>query len=366
MANNLKSGNKNGTVSPQNGTNVLPVIKIPINFTIPSIDISKIQGHICTQAKMFKMIREELPVLSGDYYQTKLNGDMDWVDNGNAPIDLDSQNKYRTKKNKKTEVLYFYNYSQFYNYVDLIFDPQKNVFNVKKKIKFALYKVFDDKGNELPYDADTMSGSAEVNYNFVMQQVKAEHLQFLKATEVKVSQILNQKGYYLTPSRCNKSGGCSCKIPVVFNVEYEFSQVIKDDVIRLFEDSKRADASNFSMVERTVMEYKKIINNKKVKVKEIWEYEATVTYAHETGHHFGFPDEYFEGGGGIHKMYINPTTLLVDTKMKEPANDWKREGKDNLMSTRGVDVLPVIPSYYYEIFRKKFEQKTGIEMEIKC
>nr|WP_174505252.1 hypothetical protein [Acinetobacter sp. Marseille-Q1620] len=363
--NQNSTSNTNATTpNTQSNSNVPPIKKIPLQFTIPQVDISKIKGHLCTQAKAFEMIREKLPNLMGDYYQTDKNGNEHWVDSQGSTAS--GKSKMRRNVNGKDDILYFYNYSWNDSYVDLKFDPTMNVFYLEKKVQFAPYKVFDKTGNEVKYDHNKMMGTLEKQFNFVMQPITTDDNDFLKDKETKVNQILNQNGYYLAATRCKKDGGCSCKIPIVFKVTYSLTNSTSPLVIRLFEDSERANAANYSKVERMKVTVRNIVNGKPIDVKEDREYDATVTFTHETGHLYGFPDEYFEHGGAVHKMYIDPNTQLVDVKKAEPKDDWKRNGGDNLMCSRGVYTLPLIPAYYLEVFRKRFEEKTGIEIEIKC
>ncbi|RKG40829.1 hypothetical protein [Acinetobacter rongchengensis] len=317
--------------------------------------------------------------MSGSYYKTKADGSYDAVEYDPKQHDGILNQLKMIELDGKKQVVPFYNYSDGFQNIDIEFDSKNNVLVCSRRIILIpkVVKNLDD-GKEYPYENQK---SAKEPYKILDREVTEETQNFIQEKHKQINALINYAGYYLSPSDCNVTTGCNCIVPVILKVSMLVQHANEPQhpyakVINLFPSTTRADASNWGEVElkgetREAQAIYRVINGVPTKIgekpKEKVEYarEATAIFLHEIAHLFGFPDEYFEGGGAVHNMYIKADTQTVDIHLPEPLNDWKRKVDGHLMSTAIPGQMPIIPPYYYERFRQYFENKTGVRWEIK-
>ncbi|MBW0445580.1 type VI secretion system Vgr family protein [Paraburkholderia phenoliruptrix] len=129
----------------------------------------------------------------------------------------------------------------------------------------------------------------------------------------RIEAVLNQGGYKLVLAGCAKGAACGCRVNVKFRVDLRVS--IKGKPIadfnphvslNLFPLVLRADTGSWG-------EKHKWQDSNQV----IHDYPDANVEAHECGHYFNFPDEYFGQGGWLHESYIKKEEIdfsLVDAK----------------------------------------------------
>ncbi|MCU4539802.1 hypothetical protein KTJ16_01235 [Acinetobacter bereziniae] len=350
--------------------NKLPKVQPP--------DFSKIRGHTCTKIPAFNERQKRFESLSGSYYRTKADGSYEGV------VEYDPKAIYTDKlktieENGKKRVVPFYNYGERSKNIDIEFDSKKNVLIFSHKLIFIPKKVVKN-SDKMEYPYRNQESTDIKKFTILNREITTETIRLIQERQDKVNELLNYAGYYLTPTDCNIEGGCTCVVPIIMNVSMLVQPVSEPQnpvahYINLYPSASRADESNWGEVELKEERYTKqgetkvingnVISSPSILVQEERPQDSTTVFLHETAHLFGFPDEYFEGGGAVHKMYIHADTQAVDIHFPEPKDDWKRQVDGQLMSSAVPGKMPVIPSYYYEQFRQYFEKKTGVRWTIK-
>ncbi|WP_296280833.1 hypothetical protein [uncultured Acinetobacter sp.] len=356
--------------------NTPPVNKLP-SVQLP--DFSKRQGHICSKIPAFIDIQKRFESLSGSYCRTKADGSYDAVTYDSKQHDNNPNFKV-IEIGEKKQAVPFYNYSEGFQNIDIEFDPKKNILVCSRRIIFVpkCIKYSKDK-KEYPYE--NQKTTKKEGYLIEPREVTKDIINFIQQKQIQINALINYAGYYLSPSDCNAATGCSCIVPVILKVSMQVQRTSERQhphakVINLFPSATRADAENWGEValkdEKYIPSPQPRFENGSIVVppsgpaiKVERTKDSTAIFLHEIAHLFGFPDEYFEGGGAVHKMYIKSDTQTVDIHFSEPANDWKRKVDGHLMSTAIEGQMPIIPPYYYERFRQYFENKTGVRWEIK-
>ncbi|MGU7779703.1 type VI secretion system tip protein TssI/VgrG [Burkholderia sp. PU8-34] len=169
----------------------------------------------------------------------------------------------------------------------------------------------------------------------------------------RIEACLNQHNYYMQPKQCPLGNACTCKVKLKAEVEFVDDGRFHASV-NLFPKEARADSENWG----------------EVSVEWDEDADAYVTLdapnvmAHETGHLFGWPDEYFENSGAVYGKYIN-SHKLVDVKMKQLVDNWQRTTPTNLMGEGAVKTVSEVPRFYFYGFRDWFKRKTRIEWEVR-
>ncbi|MEX3979947.1 type VI secretion system Vgr family protein [Paraburkholderia sp. EG287A] len=172
-----------------------------------------------------------------------------------------------------------------------------------------------------------------------------------------IEKTLNQGNYKLILDGCQKGGACGCRIAVKFCVdvhvtrEADASALNPNIVINIFPTTKRADARNWPESEY------ELDNSGAGNVPKV-----TQTKAHETGHLFNFPDEYWEQGGFVHSIYVKEGKDIDFERAdanKNKNNFWIIETATNLMG--GGCALPTATTspYYLEYIRRWFSAHTN-------
>ncbi|GAB7524487.1 type VI secretion system Vgr family protein [Paraburkholderia sp. 2C] len=170
-----------------------------------------------------------------------------------------------------------------------------------------------------------------------------------------IEKTLNQGNYKLVLDGCNKGAACGCRVAVKFCADVHVvraadAPALSPNVtINLYPTTERADAANWPEKEYVIAagKYREII---------------TQTMAHETGHLFNFPDEYWQQGGFVHSMYIKDGkdidfTLADANRMTNRV--WVIETENNLMGGGCVKPAAATSPYYLEYIRRWFSAHTN-------
>lgn len=177
----------------------------------------------------------------------------------------------------------------------------------------------------------------------------------------RIEAVLNQGGYKLILAGCSKGAACGCRVKVNFRVDLRLSirgmpiyGFVPHVSLKLFPLVLRADTGAWGE------KYKYQIKNRIFSLPE-----ANVE-AHECGHYFNFPDEYYDQGGWLHESYIKDEKIdfsLVDAKAG--AVFWQGHSTNNVMGD-GANA-PLAPGcitariqpYYLEYIRRQFSLATN-------
>ncbi|MFC0697855.1 type VI secretion system Vgr family protein [Paraburkholderia humisilvae] len=172
-----------------------------------------------------------------------------------------------------------------------------------------------------------------------------------------IEKTLNQGNYKLILDGCQKGGACGCRVSVKFCVdihvvrEADAPALNPNIIINLFPTTERADANNWPEWEYD------LDNTGSGKIKKV-----TQIKAHETGHLFNFPDEYWMQGGFVHSIYVKDS-LNIDFALadRNTATNkiWIIDTETNLMGGGALNPVATIPPYYLEYIRRWFSAHTN-------
>ncbi|TDG16952.1 type VI secretion system tip protein VgrG [Paraburkholderia silviterrae] len=168
----------------------------------------------------------------------------------------------------------------------------------------------------------------------------------------RIESCLNRSRYYLRPKFCPRGGACTCKVSIAMKVKFVTTGRFHKSV-DLYPTFSRADASKWGETQvtwdRNTRAYVPLATQNAM--------------AHETGHLFGWPDEYFENGGAVYRKYINEQGL-VNVQMNPLTDDWQRTSDTNLMGQGAYSERPAIRKYYMYGFRDWLKDQNGIEWDV--
>ncbi|WNC91372.1 type VI secretion system Vgr family protein [Paraburkholderia sp. FT54] len=172
-----------------------------------------------------------------------------------------------------------------------------------------------------------------------------------------IEKTLNQGSYKLLLDGCSKGAACGCRVAVKFCadvhvVRFADAPALNPNItINLHPTTQRADAANWPE-----KEYAK--DAKSGRYIEV----VTQTKAHETGHLFNFPDEYWWQGGFVHSMYVKEGKdidfVLADAN-KTTNKVWVIETENNLMGNGCLKPTATTSPYYLEYIRRWFSSQTN-------
>jgi type VI secretion system secreted protein VgrG len=206
---------------------------------------------------------------------------------------------------------------------------------------------------------------------YVLKYRKANGANFDIATRTQqIEAVLNGHKSKLILNGCSKNAACGCRVSVVFKVELMLgvNQVPVDGksahkTINLFPKTQRADSGSWGEVNM----YPAMQPGGKSTWKDM-PYDTNVI-AHECGHLFNYPDEYWEYGGFVNEQYI------VNQELNFPLGDanknketWQIYSAKNLMGggcnnriETGDKAVPsaTVHPYYLEYVRRHFCELTG-------
>ncbi|WP_321817335.1 MULTISPECIES: type VI secretion system Vgr family protein [unclassified Paraburkholderia] len=168
----------------------------------------------------------------------------------------------------------------------------------------------------------------------------------------RIESRLNENNYYLRPKACPRGGACTCKVAIAMKVKL-VSSGRSHQKVNIYPTTSRPDSGNWGEVQVAW-------SSSDNWFKPIATQHAS---AHETGHLYGWPDEYFLDAGTVYKGYIN-AQKLVDVQMAQLNDNWQRSTETNLMGKGMYTESPEIQKYYMYGFRDWFEDQNGIEWDV--
>jgi type VI secretion system secreted protein VgrG len=228
----------------------------------------------------------------------------------------------------------------------------------------------------IPYE---YSAHSSMTPGMVRQGVKMDYRDAVgpkfdvKALISRIEAVLNQGGYKLILDGCSKGAACGCRVKVNFKVDLRVSNkgapiagFNPHVTLKLFPLVLRADTGSWGEKHKYKVDTK------------ILDYPDANVEAHECGHYFNFPDEYYDQGGWLHESYIKSEQIdfsLVDAKagtlcwQGHSANTVRDSGGwgygGNLMGdgangpVQPGRVTAGIKPYYLEYIRRQFSLATN-------
>jgi Rhs element Vgr protein len=214
----------------------------------------------------------------------------------------------------------------------------------------------------VPYDSvkngENAPSSAKVNLRFVDRETTtfnfSEKENFIKNT-------LNQNSYRLILDRCSKGAACGCRIAIKFDVKFVVLRSSDENVpgygriIKLYPYAARDDSRNWGEIgasfDPTARDYDF--------------FGTDYTPAHECGHLFNYPDEYYSDGGAVHEQYIDNEQLqFAKGHALAGTTTWQMISQGNLMGLGARNKMadgakPAIPPYYMEYLRRWMTKHTN-------
>ncbi|WP_175853971.1 type VI secretion system Vgr family protein [Burkholderia anthina] len=168
----------------------------------------------------------------------------------------------------------------------------------------------------------------------------------------RIEEGLNRGNYSMQPKECPLGNACTCKVKVKLEVELVQNGAFHAE-IDLFPQVTRANSKHWGEVQV-------VWDGRQQRYVPVSTQNAI---AHESGHLFGWPDEYFIDAGTVFGKYIN-SRHLVDVTMAQLDDNWQRSTETNLMGRGMFKEKPEIPKHYMYGFRDWFNGKTGIDWEV--
>ncbi|WP_256258451.1 DUF2345 domain-containing protein, partial [Burkholderia ubonensis] len=186
-----------------------------------------------------------------------------------------------------------------------------------------------------------------------------------------VEAVLNDHRSKLILNGCSKDAACGCRVSVVFKVEFLLSinnAPVGDGkkihkTVNLFPRAQRADAGSWGEVN--------MYQERQPDQSVVWKDMQYVTnvIAHECGHLFNFPDEYWQMGGWVHNQYIKDQQLdFAMGEVNKQKETWQIYSEGNVMgggcnkpAPTGDNVRPSAAArpYYLEYVRRHFCALSG-------
>jgi type VI secretion system secreted protein VgrG len=218
----------------------------------------------------------------------------------------------------------------------------------------------------VPYETKTHSGCVAYGVGkpfngFVMEYRDATGPRFDPAKKKRqVEAVLNTHKSQLILDGCSKGASCGCRISVIFRVEFLVSARGADvgsgktihKTVHLFPREERADAAAWGEVGTRQLEDKTWLDSR----------DDNNVVAHECGHLFNFPDEYWYYGGWVHRMYILNNQLNFDAGNANSGKEtWQISAPSNVMGEAAGQPVPTsqyakpsacVHPYYLEYIRK--------------
>ncbi|CAE6828913.1 hypothetical protein R69927_01025 [Paraburkholderia domus] len=183
----------------------------------------------------------------------------------------------------------------------------------------------------------------------------------VNALRSRIEAVLNQGRYKLILDGCSKGAACGCRVKVNFKADLRVSikgvpiaEFKEHASLRLFPFVLRADTSAWG-------ERQKCMDKNKV----IQDYPLANVEAHECGHYFNFPDEYYDQGGWLHASYIKDEQIdfslvdaMVGTMVWQGVSDANLMGYGATTPLKAGNITATIKPYYLEYVRRQFSLAT--------
>ncbi|WP_230948943.1 DUF2345 domain-containing protein, partial [Burkholderia vietnamiensis] len=272
---------------------------------------------------------------------------------------------------------------------ELSYDPEKKTLYAAVRVQVIPVELFkcdgsgkpvpgeDGKLESRPFDHDKHSflvacGVDKPMNGYVMKYREGTGENFdINAKARQIEAVLNGHKSKLILNGCSRDAACGCRVSVVFKVNLLLS--VKGEkvgggkkihkTIHLFPRTQRADSGSWG---EGIM-YPEALPDQSVVWKDM-PYEANVI-AHECGHLFNYPDEYWKYGGWVHEQYIKDKKLDFDVGLRNDGREtWQIASKTNVMgggcniqasmSDKASPSATVHP-YYLEYIRRHFCELTG-------
>ncbi|MFM0281531.1 type VI secretion system Vgr family protein [Paraburkholderia sediminicola] len=176
-----------------------------------------------------------------------------------------------------------------------------------------------------------------------------------------IESTLNQGGYKLLLDGCQKGASCGCRVSVKFCADVHVVSPVDaatlnaNVTIDIFRKTERADSAHWPETDTE-------IDLSGVPGDVTWQVKA-----HEAGHLFAFPDEYWSDGGFVHKQYVRrDETLNFDLGDENATKNvtWQIESQPNLMGYGCNHATAAVQPYYLEYIRQWFRDYTNKEWKI--
>jgi type VI secretion system secreted protein VgrG len=259
-----------------------------------------------------------------------------------------------------------------------IYDPERKI--LAAKVVVALVpkllvridpatkkELRDSGGNYVVVNYQTYKNGANSKKPFEYWGLKAidRDVKSVDASRYKsrIEATLNKGGYKLILNGCQKGAACGCRVSVKFDVdinvvnESDAGKLNANNTIFLFPSVDRADASHWGEVKYII----NVLSEKEEVVDQV--------KAHEIGHLFNFPDEYYKEGGSAHKQYIKKDGDLDFDLGRKNENEkaditWQLDSGENLMGYGANRPSATTRPYYIEYIRRWFSEYTNKEWRV--
>lgn len=226
-----------------------------------------------------------------------------------------------------------------------------------------LVKLRDGSVKSVPYDssangANTSPANKPKNLKFFSRE--ATKYNFSAKVQL-IKSVLNQHAYKLILAGCSKGAQCGCRVAIKFDVafvvvpESEWKSKKYNATVNLFPYAIRDDAENWGEV---VADFDSEL---KTYIRSPEDYTA----AHECGHLFNYPDEYYTQGGFVHEQYVKDQQLQFEKGRQLAGTEtWQIHSQPNLMGSGarhkvGDGPKPGVPPYYMEYLRRWLTKHTN-------
>ena len=223
----------------------------------------------------------------------------------------------------------------------------------------------DGKYNVVKYESylnGANSGKSFAEWGLLLLDREVDLEKYAATYKSEIEKTLNQGNYKLVRGGCQKGAACGCRVAVKFCVEIhavrgiDANSIDADALIDIFPETARADAANWSEVDLGYDSFGAL----SPQVQQV--------KAHETGHLFAFPDEYWQNGGFVHAQYVKDDLMLDftlgDANTLQPNKTWQISSPVNLMGGGCTMRTAVTRPYYFECIRKWFSKYTNREWRV--
>jgi len=230
----------------------------------------------------------------------------------------------------------------------------------------------DGKKQSLAYDHDSHVDYLRYNVGTAFNGMVVEYRDALgprfdlETKKKQVEHVLNGHKSTLILDGCSKGASCGWRVKVVFRVEFQLA--LRDRTadgksahksIYLFPKAIRADSSSWGEINLEMQSngtYREPSFDKNV-------------VAHECGHLFNFPDEYWEYGGWVQEDYIKDMELdFQKGSVRSGKAVWQIRSENNLMGYGATHSIPsnlasppsaTVHPYYLKYVREHFAKLTN-------